>query len=310
MKAKPLDIRKVFAAIDGKPLSQRIALRGMTDIKSELSNRSKIARVQQVQAAKAYKKVFAPLEETIAKNRQARQGLQELQRLAKIDDRRFPTPGRLPRFPTVKPQIRSGSFLRVFVPPYDFAWTDKSSPILIARGAPAVRAGKDTGEFLAYSDPYANSTGSFSEWTAAGVGIFFRPISTSEWVRFSPLIKYNYAWRDRSQAGFTAHSSGYLAIRVVSTDSRGGDMTIETDPRFQIWNDGTGWYETHSDYMDWAFFPNQQVFFPATSNRLYFLWIWCYVNADDHGDDFAGSGSWARGWLDSVVLFAVTEEFT
>jgi hypothetical protein len=304
------DIRKVFAAVDGKSFSQAIALRGMADIRSELSKRSRSARIRQIQTAKSYKKIFAPFREAIGQDRKAMQGLKELQRQAKIDDRRFPRPGRLPKSPAVEPQIRSGSLMRVFGPPYDFAWTDKSSPILIARGGPPVRARKDVGEFLAYSDPYGNSVGSFSEWTAAGVGMFFRPISTNEWVRFSPLIKYSYAWRDRSQGGFTAHSSGYLGIRVVSTDLRGGDMTIETDPRYEIWNDGTGWWETHSDSVDWSFFQNQQIFFHATSDRNYFLWIWGYTHADDDGDEGFGTGSWARGWLDSVVPFAVTEEYT
>ena len=101
-----------------------------------------------------------------------------------------------------------------------------------------------------------------------------------------------------------------LAIRVVSFNLQGSDMRIEQDPRYQLWNDGTGWWDTHSDTnQDWPYFPSQQVYFQATSSRQYIIWVWGYTHADDHGDDFAGSGSWSYGWVEPIVVFAVIQEY-
>jgi hypothetical protein len=304
MKNKTDDIRSRIEAIDGTPLAHKIALRGMEAVNNELSKRASQAKVQQLQSAKQTKRVFAPFMKMIAQNERATGGMKEIQRLAHAELKRAAKPARAPKFPPVKPQIKSGSIIRIYVPPYNYDYQDSSG-----FGATA-NSWKNVGEFLAWSKPYSASVGPYSASAAAGVGIYFRPVAEDSFVRFSPLIKYTYSWRDRSQGGFTAHTSGYLAIRVVSVDLNGGDLRIEQDPRYQLWNDGTSWWETHSDTnLDWPFFENQQVYFQATSSRQYVIWVWGYTAADDHGDDFAGSGSWSYGWVEPIVVLAVTQEY-
>jgi hypothetical protein len=304
MKHKTDDLRSRIAAIDGTPLASKLALRGMDSIKRELSQRVTRAKAQQIDSAKQTKRIFAPFLKTITQDKSAKDAMLEIQRLAHAEIQRAVKPARAPKFAPVKPQIKSGSIIRIYVPPYNYGYQETNG-----FGATA-DAWTNVGEFLAWSNPYSASVGPYSDSAAAGVGIYFRPVAEDSFVRFSPLIKYTYSWRDRSQGGFTAHTSGSLAIRVVSFDLRGGDMRIEQDPRYPIWNDGTGWWDTHSDTnQDWPYFPNQQVYFQATSSRQYIMWVWGYTYADDHGDDFAGSGSWSYGWVEPIVVFAVTQEY-
>lgn len=302
---KSNDIRSRLAALDGTPLARKIALQGMESVAKELSKQAIRAKTQQVESAKITKRIFAPVLKTIAGDESARGAMMDIQRRAHIEARGLNKPARAPRFHEMSPQIRSGSILRIYVPPYNYPYTWTSS-----FGASAA-AWTNVGEFLAWSKPYSASVGPYSGSAAAGVGIYFQPVSRNSYVRFSPAIRYTYSWRDRSQGGFTAHSSGSLAIRVLSYDLNGGGMRIEQDPRYPIWNDGTGWWDTHSDTnQDWGFFPTQQVYFQATSDRQYVIWVWGYTSADDHGDDAFGSGSWSYGWVEPVVVLAVTEEWT
>ncbi len=298
------DVRSRIAALDGTPLAKRVAVRGMVGVTEELSTRVKQARARQVESAKHTKRILAPLLKAIARDERAKGAMKDLQGLAHAEVQRARKPARAPAFPAARPQLRSGSILRVYTPPYDYDYQETSG-----FGATAT-AWRNVGEFLAWSNPYSATVGPYSVGAAAGVGIYFRPVSRDAFVRFSPAIRYTYSWRDRSQGGFTAHTGGYLAIRVISYDSNGRDMRIEQDPRYQLWSDGTGWWETHGDTnQDWPFFPSQQVYFQATSDRQYVLWVWGYTTADEHGDDFAGSGSWSHGWVEPIVVLAVTQEY-
>ena len=233
--------RLTTSAAESKPSTEPLWRQNVRNGAVKMNSKRQAAKVQQLQSAKQTKRIFAPFMKMIAQNERATGGMKEIQRLAHAELKRAAKPARAPKFPPVKPQIKSGSIIRIYVPPYNYDYQDSSG-----FGATA-NSWKNVGEFLAWSKPYSASVGPYSASAAAGVGIYFRPVAEDSFVRFSPLIKYTYSWRDRSQGGFTAHTSGYLAIRVVSVDLNGGDLRIEQDPRYQLWSDGTGWWETHSD---------------------------------------------------------------
>lgn len=294
------DIKDRIQTINGKPFSQKIALKGMSNIQTELIKKLNQKQTQNKESAHHYKNVFAPITKIITQDNKALTSIKHLKKLSKIKKPELITP----TYPRIKPQIRSGSFLIITAPPYDFDW--KFQSLVHGNTGGQAQASKINGRFTADYSVFSGG----SALGAGGVGIFFRPIAESTWVRFSPYIKFSYAWHDWSNLGPTAHSDGYLAIRVISFNFNGGDVRIEQDPRFQLWSDGTGWSEDHSNSDNDDLFPVAQstIYFQATSNRLYNLWIWGYSEGNGTDGDIFWSNSWAS--LKAFVPFAVIEQWS
>lgn len=293
------DIRQRILAINGKPFPHHIALKGMESIKKELKEKVDFRHIQNVEKLKHYTHIFKPLVNLIHEDHEALKSAKELKKISQKKTELI-----LPTYHDVKPQIKSGSFLIISAPPYDFDWTFDSLTHDNTGGQ--AESSKADGHFTADYSVFSGG----SALGAAGVGIFFRPIAESTWVRFSPFIKYSFACYDWSNLGPTAHSDGYLAIRVISFDFDGSDVRIEQDPRFQLWTDGTGWSEDHSNSDNDELFPVAQstIYFQASSDRLYNLWVWGYSDGDGSDGDVFWSNSW--GSLKVFVPFAAIEQWS
>jgi len=105
----------------------------------------------------------------------------------------------------------------------------------------------------------------------------------------APIRLYNVSWVESSEAGATAHSSGFSGVWLMKYDL---DWTPQPDGFFPflakdyIWSDGTGWFEEH----DGGVFVNKPVTMPITvsSDNYYsviFLSAW---EADGSGDSQTG----------------------
>lgn len=294
------EVRQRIIAINGKPFSQSIAAKGMDYIEQELQKKLDLRESINTEKLKHYTSVFNPLAKLIYEDKDAQKSLRELRRLSEHSKTKLA----LPTYPKIKPKIKSGSLLIVTAPPYDFDWTFDS--LVHDNTGGQAEASKTDGRFIADYSVFSGG----SALGASGIGIFFRPIAESTWVRFSPFIKYSFAWHDWSNLGPTAHSDGYLAIRVISFDFSGNDVRIEQEPRFQLWSDGTGWSEDHSNSDNDELFPVGQstLFFQATSDRLYNLWVWGYSDGDGTDGDIFWSNSW--GSLKVFVPFAAIEQWS
>ena len=180
--------------------------------------------------------------------------------------RRSVTPG-----PRVEPQLGSGSLLTIVAPPYDYEYRWESTTNNNV-GVSFAQADRKTGDFGVTSDAHAG--------TAAGVGVFFRPVPRTR-VRFSPLIKYTSYWMTRAQAR-PAYTQGVVGVYISSIDVAGGDFREEIDTRLVLWEV----YGTRPNALltggerDLILAPSFQVYFPATNDRQYFVWVWGYTVTD------------------------------
>ncbi|RZU35619.1 hypothetical protein [Edaphobacter modestus] len=173
--------------------------------------------------------------------------------------------------------------LTLLGPPYMDKWT-------------SVRADAATSNaFANHQDgSFGFVQGTSGGWVTSAAGI---------WVQFAPkpplprLIQlraycpYQYQWNNASSQGYTAHTKGGFGLNVFSFDSQGHNPTEVQKPKYPIWNDGTGWFEDHSNPNfddfdeDCAFqFSNMAPYFQAFPNRLYTACFWCF------GSNDAGSG--------------------
>jgi len=273
--------QRLVAFHGGKPLSEKVVLEGVTDLEYSLTKRFNDRVTHQTEAADDLKKMQAPIYDLIANNKLVAEGLQGFQKMnARLGERRI-TPPPSPAS-KIAPRIMPGSILSVLSTPYDYQWTSGAQR---RSGFAGENAQKTEGTALVYAT--GNSDGSAS--ASAGIGKYFRPISENAFVRFTPLVKYNYFWYDRSTY-LTAHNDGYVGVFIQSFDLNGGDRRTEVDIRPPLWSDGTSWFQDHRDEQDGTIWPpSETVYFPATSNRQYIVWVWCNVSCDDNTNNLGSS---------------------
>ena len=180
--------------------------------------------------------------------------------------RRGVTPG-----PQLEPQLGSGSLLTIVAPPYDYEYRFESTTNNNV-GVSSAQADRKAGVFGVTSSAHAG--------TAAGVGVSFRPVPRTR-ARFSPFIKYTSYWMTRAQAR-PAYTQGVVGVYISSMDVAGGDFREEIDTRLVLWEV----YGTQPNALltggerDLILAPSFQVYFPATSDRWYFVWVWGYTLTD------------------------------
>lgn len=193
------------------------------------------------------------------------------------------------------------------VPPYDVTWTSFLPEG--ARGTQARGPSVDANGFMSIDliETYVDRPVAYGGWmrAGAGVGVWFKPKTPSTYVRVAPLVDYDYRWRDDSSLQ-VAHNFGELGVFVQRFISPGNFQTV-LDNREQLWNDGTGWYETHSgeDGGPWV----QQDYFWADSNEWYLIWVWCNGGIDFATKTFFGSSRAFQTWT-AKLRWLVFEQWT
>jgi hypothetical protein len=157
--------------------------------------------------------------------------------------------------------------------PYDVVWTDFQPFDRWGTAAHGPSVAINGHMSLDLTETYVDRPIAYGGWmrNAAGVGSWFKPKSKSTYVRVAPYLPYNYRWKDDSSLQ-VAHNSGAVSVLVQRLISPGKFETV-LDNRNQLWSDGTGWYETHSDDQS-GVFVNSNYFF-ASSDEWYLVWVWC-----------------------------------
>ena len=191
--------------------------------------------------------------------------------------------------------------MSIAVPPYAVDWSDGSGSTSNSTTSGGGFGEKRSGTFGASTIVFSGG----SAWGGGGVAGSIRPLAQNEVMRFSAYVRYEYDWRDSSSWGDTAHNDASLGVFVTSFQLDGTGGRVELDHRTQMWSDGTGWWEDHSDAGDGLVWPAPQIeaFLPVTSSRIFLFWIWALNSGD------ADTNSTSQGNLDGNVPFMVFEQF-
>jgi hypothetical protein len=144
-----------------------------------------------------------------------------------------------------------------------------------------------------------------STWNGAAIGIRFQPAGRSTYVRVAPYLRYGYRWRNDSTLE-VARNRGEVGVLVREL----GSDTIIIDKRTRLWNDGTSWYQTHSDEQEGTYTDSNYFF--ASSDHEYSVWFWFNSSIDfnhitgafDFGRSSASNSLFAR------LGFVVFEQWT
>ncbi len=173
-----------------------------------------------------------------------------------------------------------GDRLSVRGAPFDHTWT-----VFQPDGARGTAAHGPSASLMGHmsldlTETYVDRPVAYGGWmrNAAGVGLWFKPKSTSTYVRVAPFALYNYRWKDQSWLQ-VAHNSGDFGVFIQRFLGPGQFETV-LDNRQALWRDGTGWYEDHEDEQSGYFVDSN--YFWASSNDWYLVWVWC-----NSGIDFA-----------------------
>ncbi|RZU66022.1 hypothetical protein EV379_2367 [Microterricola gilva] len=201
-----------------------------------------------------------------------------------------------------------GSSDRLFiaVPPYDTAWTTFQPPGAAGTQARGPSADKTRGSMsIDLIETYVDRPVAEDGWmyAGAGIGVWFKPKSPSTYVRVSALTSYDYDWADSSSLQ-VAHNRAQICKLVLRWVGPGQLETV-LDRRDQLWNDGTGWYEDHSDSQN-GYWSNQDYFW-ASSNEWYLVWIWCNGGIDFATKTTFGSSKARQTWRVRVPLIVFEE---
>lgn len=285
--------KRALAIQAGHGLSKQKALQAMARRIAESQERWKARGKLQAQVRKEQTQILSEVLRDTAKNPKVRKSVAALRQIALQAGKRKVRP------PSVKneyPRVSAGSVFDVFVPPYWNIWTSISS------GDATANANSAAGTFggSAFGNGHTN-------YAYAGVAAAYFPISNSPMGHFRLYMRYDYSWLDGS-CWYTAHSDGYLHAAVYDFNPSGN--IVQWPPAEQtltLWQDGTGWTETHSDSNQYVWPGPIDVAFPLTPGHAYALWVWSEVVADDAGSNALGF-SLAQDNIQCTCPLMVVEE--
>jgi hypothetical protein len=267
------DLRNRLLDMHGKPLPQATALQGQKyTLERQLSERFEQQRSQNDQSHEDNKKILAPLFELIGKDKSAMSALSARQQRAQSNRQ---VKLKVPTFPKMESQVKSGSITTVVTPPYNYEWSTVSASHNSRGRLGGSHPSKAKGTF---GIGFKVEDGSFS--MSAGIGAYFRPLSIITYVRVSAFATYSYKWDD-SAAIVTAHTDAFIGFYVLSFDLRGRNPHIEFDGRTSLWSDGVSGFDAHGDTNDGLLRnPQNEAIFLASSDRQYIIWVWANTSGD------------------------------
>ena len=290
----PKQVSRVQAIQGGPPPPKSRARQAIFRLEQSLRQRARAAAALRAQADKLAQAANGPLIELLARDKRARAASEASARL--VRRRKTGASSLSSPLKGLKAGVSSGSIVTVVTPPYDYEWTwNWEEPG--SHGDPS--ADRSKGVWGGHTDNVASC--------AAGVGIYFRPVSERAWVRFIPNVNFGYYYVANSHY-HTAYTSGFLGVFISSVDSAFRDPRTEIDARVTIWDVnqfGNGPLITdRNDRVEWA---GSNVNFFAVRDRQYFVWTWGGVSSWGH-DDYRGTTTWSQAYSNlwastSVCLF-------
>jgi len=289
-KTQSLLARRVRAIQSGNTLSKRKALDAHQKFVKEREIHAKKRAAFRRQSLSLQKQMAAAL---VKENPAVRSAVQALQASVR---RHTAVKVRRPSYPRVFPRISPGSILSVLVPPYWNIWTSFTAP----------NSGGDASSITGNFGSDAVGAGGSNTGYGGIAGAYF-PVSDSPVGHFRPFVRYSYNWIDSSVL-YTAHTDGYIHAAVYDFNPSGNiSQWPPMEQTVTLWQDGTGWYEQHSDSGDSVWTGVIDVAFPLTPGHAYALWVWTEVHADDNGAS-AFAFSFAQANVQAICPFMVIEE--
>jgi hypothetical protein len=285
--------KRALAIQEGHGLSKKKASQDMARRIAESTERWKARGKLERETRRHQSDILA---EVIGKNATNEKVQRSIVALRQIALRAANQKVRPPAGPREYPRITAGSVLDFFVPPYWNIWTSTSA------GNASANANSDKGTFGGSAAGFGQTN-----YAYAGVAGAYFPVSDSPMGHFRPYLRYSYNWLDAS-VWYTAHSDGYMYAAVYDYNSSGN--LVQWPPAEQsvtLWQDGTGWLDTHSDSDDGAWPGVIDVMFPLTPGHSYALWVWSEVVANDAGAQGLG-WSFAQDTIQCACPFMVVEE--
>jgi hypothetical protein len=195
--------------------------------------------------------------------------------------------------------------LDVFGPPYAQQWSDQHGDRPHQQQMILLNA--NTGRF-GFVHTIGKEGGNIFSGAAHWIQFMPTPGMTQAEVR--PYCPFNYAWHDKSYIA-TAHNHGGFGILVLSFDLSGGDRATEQDFRYELWGDGTSWYQDHAnpsfpahDDDNAYLWGHEAPYFNLRQNRIYMAAIWCWGNCDANGASLT-EASYAQALIDARIPFVV-----
>ena len=274
---------KLEALQGGTPPRKIIARGGDREFKQMLHARRLRRETLGRAAAKRIAKVRAPIIKQLTANRESAAAVEEFRIKKRV---RKPLKRIARRIPIVKPDIKSGSIITIFGPPYDVTVGWAEGPGEQFHGVHV-----SDGSFQVFADGGDGYTS-----VVSGVGKWFSPIKDGA-LRVASYTPYD--WEYSVQAGFvTAHCDAYIGWWIWNaTDETEVYSSLDT-----IFSYGVSWLEGHQSEGN-DFFQDQPIV-QLEAGKVYKIVVYCEVQADD-----SFSYSFAAGSIAAKVGFFLFELF-
>jgi hypothetical protein len=194
----------------------------------------------------------------------------------------------LPPQAPVSPRLISGSITSVNVPPYENQYVWMASPPC---GMEDVGADEYNGTLggLVWSDEGVGPQAEGNADGCAGFGCAFTPLEDG-------LLNVFY------QLNWGANWAGHAMLLIQEYDSAWELLGVPSVSYYPLWNDSTGWDETHYGGTNGTLTTAPMRFEVSADNR-YGIWVILYAHADGrYGFDGLAS-SRARCWFSASLPF-------
>jgi|GEM_PF-1282918 hypothetical protein len=281
-KSKSVEDFPVELLSGGKPVAEKLVRRGMLDLERELTKQFNEERDLEVEATGHMSQVRDALLTKAISTDQMATGVRGLRAL---DYRLSKAKLNLPKIPSQKRSIRTGSIVANVVPPFTYQWTWSATS-----GNPSLSlaANRTTGQM---SFNIWNASRDASGSARAAIGIYFRPVTESGFLRLWSNPAFNYSWWTYC-AFASAHSDAFIGLYVGRYTLAGGYDATLISQQINLWNDDSWWSGAGSHNGSNSGYPLFSQF-NVDRSHWYALWVWCGGRASAVGWDspFWGSGA-------------------
>ncbi len=179
--------------------------------------------------------------------------------------------------------------LEVIGPPFAYTWTHKSGNAFPTQHTVWV---DPTDGSLGFDHQIDGNGDGRQANSGAAIYVRFIPRIAPGIAQIRPYVPYSYQWLNISFYSREDNRAKF-GVRIWSWDSGGGDLVIEQDYTYFIWNDTSiaRWFAYHSspsweedqansspewDYDNAFLYGKDAPYFRTRSNRIYMAAIWCF----------------------------------
>jgi hypothetical protein len=269
--ASPKQVRSLERTLAAK-LSKNYANRPRAEITRYVKERFEQRKARREKFNRLLEEARAPLVEILKKDKRSVASAVALRKL--VDDEFKKLRARRRPRPKQELDLRriASSGLTVRVPPYDRADKDFGGEHFFGN------ADEKTGTYWLGLVP------NFSVAAWAGLGANIVATETNPNERLGVLVDYEYAWRDESTFGGTAHNDSATHVWIWGFSENQWLPSSAVGALDPQWSDGTTGFEVHGSGGDGSLVSGREsleVCFATMANSLYQVFVWSDGSCDD-----------------------------